>query len=301
MYFAMFASRGARSASSFHFRDLPLEGTACVPTATRSIPQAVFDLDAGPVTITLPDAGNRFMSMLIIDEDHYALEVDYGAGRTHFRRENVDTRYVFARRSDAGRPRRPSGHGGGPQAPGCDRVEQPGGPGKLELPNWDKAARTRCATHSWCSTRPSRSDKSRGRKDEVDPVRHLIGTASAWGLNPDKDAIYLNITPAKNDGATIYRLEVPGEVPVDRVLVGHRLRRHRPLPDERPQRLLVEQHHCEEGRRTAPSMSNLAAATEVVPNCLPTMPGWNYMVRLYRPRAAILNGSWKFPEARPAT
>ena len=37
-----------------------------------------------------------------------------------------------------------------------------------------------------------------------------------------------------------------------------------------------------------------------VPNCLVTMPGWNYTVRLYRPRAEILDGSWKFPEARPA-
>jgi hypothetical protein len=36
-----------------------------------------------------------------------------------------------------------------------------------------------------------------------------------------------------------------------------------------------------------------------VQNCLPTMPGWNYTVRLYRPRAEILSGSWKFPEAQP--
>ena len=35
------------------------------------------------------------------------------------------------------------------------------------------------------------------------------------------------------------------------------------------------------------------------PNCLPTMNGWNYMVRLYRPRPEILNGTWKFPEAQP--
>lgn len=34
------------------------------------------------------------------------------------------------------------------------------------------------------------------------------------------------------------------------------------------------------------------------PNCLPIMKGWNYMVRLYRPRAEILDGTWKFPEAR---
>jgi hypothetical protein len=29
------------------------------------------------------------------------------------------------------------------------------------------------------------------------------------------------------------------------------------------------------------------------------MGGWNYMVRLYRPRSEILNGTWKFPEAQP--
>ena len=31
------------------------------------------------------------------------------------------------------------------------------------------------------------------------------------------------------------------------------------------------------------------------------MKGWNYMVRLYRPRAEILNGTWKFPEAQPSS
>lgn len=33
-----------------------------------------------------------------------------------------------------------------------------------------------------------------------------------------------------------------------------------------------------------------------IPNCLPTMNGWNYMVRVYRPHVEILNGTWKFPE-----
>ncbi|MGA8477764.1 MAG: hypothetical protein WB696_07385 [Chthoniobacterales bacterium] len=35
------------------------------------------------------------------------------------------------------------------------------------------------------------------------------------------------------------------------------------------------------------------------PHCLPIMKGWNYMVRLYRPRAEILNGAWTFPQAQP--
>jgi hypothetical protein len=37
-----------------------------------------------------------------------------------------------------------------------------------------------------------------------------------------------------------------------------------------------------------------------VENYLPTPPGWNYLVRLYRPRPEILDGSWTFPEAQPA-
>jgi hypothetical protein len=35
-----------------------------------------------------------------------------------------------------------------------------------------------------------------------------------------------------------------------------------------------------------------------IANCLPTLAGWNYMVRLYRPRDEILSGKWKFPEAK---
>ena len=36
-----------------------------------------------------------------------------------------------------------------------------------------------------------------------------------------------------------------------------------------------------------------------IPNCLPIMKGWNYTVRLYRPHAEILEGSWTFPEPQP--
>ena len=31
------------------------------------------------------------------------------------------------------------------------------------------------------------------------------------------------------------------------------------------------------------------------PNLIPIMDGWNYTVRLYRPRAEVLDGSWTFP------
>jgi hypothetical protein len=55
----------------------------------------VFDLDAGPVTITLPDPGQRFMSMIVIDQDQYTLAVYYGAGSHTFTRQQVGTRYLM--------------------------------------------------------------------------------------------------------------------------------------------------------------------------------------------------------------
>ena len=41
--------------------------------------------------------------------------------------------------------------------------------------------------------------------------------------------------------------------------------------------------------------------TDAVPNCLPITPGWSYLVRMYRPRKAILDKTWSFPEAKPAS
>lgn len=36
-----------------------------------------------------------------------------------------------------------------------------------------------------------------------------------------------------------------------------------------------------------------------VPNCLPTMNGWNYTLRLYRPHAEVLNAKWVAPQPQP--
>ncbi len=78
------------------------------------------------------------------------------------------------------------------------------GAAKFELPNWDAASqkKVRDALLVLGSTMPD-FKKSFGTKDQVDPVRHLVATAAAWGGNPDKDATYLNITPANNDGNTV--------------------------------------------------------------------------------------------------
>jgi hypothetical protein len=56
-----------------HIRELtPLDKQLVVRSNRDTLYSAgVFDLDGGPVTISLPDAGGRFMSMQVITEDHY--------------------------------------------------------------------------------------------------------------------------------------------------------------------------------------------------------------------------------------
>ncbi len=38
---------------------------------------AVIDLGGGPVTVTMPEAGERFMSLQVINQDHYTVNVSY--------------------------------------------------------------------------------------------------------------------------------------------------------------------------------------------------------------------------------
>ena len=56
-----------------HIRELtPLDNQLVVRSnRDRLYSAGVFDLDAGPITISLPDPGGRFMSMQVITEDQY--------------------------------------------------------------------------------------------------------------------------------------------------------------------------------------------------------------------------------------
>ena len=132
------------------------------------------------------------------------------------------------------------------------------------------------------------------RRIEVDPIQHFISAATTWGGNPRKDAIYLNFTPPKNDGNTIYKLNVK-DVPVDGFWSIS---------------LYNADGYFQKNELNAYSLNNITAKKSAdgsvtiqfggcdgkVANCLPIMKGWNYTVRLYRPRAEILNSKWKFPQ-----
>lgn len=260
---------------------------------------AVFDLDAGPVTITLPDAGKRFMSLQLINEDEYSPPAIYKAGKHLFTRKEVGTRYLLVGIRTLVDPLDPSDMDEAHALQDAIKVEQKNR-GKFVLSPWDPLSqkKVRDALLVLGATLPD-TKRAFGTKDQVDPVRHLITAASAWGGNPEKDALYLNVTPTRNDGETIYKLNVK-DVPVDGFWSVS---------------LYNAQGYYEKNQYDAYTLNNLTAKKGTdgsvaiqfggcdgkIPNCLPTMRGWNYMVRLYRPRAEILEGKWTFREAKPAS
>lgn len=260
---------------------------------------AVFDLDSGPATITLPDAGERFMSLQVINEDQYSPKVSYRGSITLDRKE-IGTRYVLtAVRTLLLAPDDPNDVAEVCRLQDAIKVEQPGGPGKFEVPNWDLESqkKVREALLTLGATLPD-SKNMFGTKDQVDPVRFLIGSAMAWGGNPEKEATYINVTPIKNDGKIVHKLTVKGDVPVDGFWSIS---------------LYNAEGYFQKNDQNAYSINNLTAKKDAdgsisvqfggcdgkAANCLPIIPGWNYIARLYRPRKAILEGTWTFPEAQP--
>jgi hypothetical protein len=260
---------------------------------------AVFDLDAGPVTLTLPDPGKRFLSMQVIDEDEYTSEVAYGAGVHTLSKGEIGTRYIVVAVRILVDPNDPKDVEAVRALQDAIRVSQPGGPGAFKIPNWDASSqiKVREALLDLAATVPDTKGMF-GPRGKVDPVRRLIGSAAAWGGNPEEDALYLNVTPAHNDGKTVYKLTVK-DVPVDGFWSIS---------------VYDDQGHFVANPQNAYSLNSITAkpgddgsfavqfggCDGKIVNCLPTPPGWNYLVRLYRPRSEILNRAWTFPEAETA-
>lgn len=254
----------------------------------------VLDLDAGTATVTLPDAGDRFMSIMAVNQDHYVKSVAYGGGRYNFTRRKAGTRYLLVGVRTLVNPTDHRDLDEVHRLQDAMTIEQEGGPGRFEMPHWDPVSqkKVRDALLALGSTVPDFSH-SFGAEGDVDPVRHLIATATGWGGNPDKDAFYLNVTPPKNDGVTKYRLTV-GEVPVDAFWSISLYNAKGYFVANKLNAYSLNSITAKQGDDGAVTVQ-FGGCDGRVANCLPIMPGWNYTVRLYRPRPEILDGTWTFP------
>ena len=254
---------------------------------------AVFDLTT-PVTVTMPETGGRFQTLRAISQDHYIVSDTYGPGTHTFTRENVGTRYLYLAVRTLVDPGDPEDLKIAHELQDRIKWEQAAA-GKLELPDWDEEqlSKVRNAILGLAPFVPD-SAKMFGARDEVDPVRHLVGTAGGWAGGPQSSAYYINVTPDENTGDAAYVLKVR-DVPVDgfwsiTVYNGD--------------------GYMEKSPANAVSMNNITGTKEAdgayivhfggdekASNHLAIFPGWNYTVRLYRAREEILDGQWVFPTA----
>jgi hypothetical protein len=284
-------------------------GRELAPPAQQGIPRpnrdtlysfAIVDLGAGPVTITLPDAGKRYMGMQVVNQDQYTPATYYGAGTHTLTREVIGTRYAiavvrflvdFSNNEDVRQVH---------ALQDAIKFNQER-PGTFEIPHWDEASLKEIkAALLQLGTTVSDTRRMFGANEhQVDPVKHLIGSAMLWGGNPEKDALYLPITPVRDDGKTVYKLTV-GDVPVDgfwSLTVYNSEGYLQPNPDNV---YSVNSITAKEGPDGSVTIQ-FGGCDGKVPNCLPITQGWNYTVRLFLPRREILDGTWRFAEAQPVS
>ena len=255
---------------------------------------AIVDISEG-ATLTLPDAGDRYQSVMVVNNDHYINDVLHAAGDHDLTVDRYDTDYVLVAVRTLVDPNDPADldavHALQDHVTLQARSARP-----FVMPDYDTASfdTTRDAVLTLARS-VNAFDHAFGRKDDVDPIRHLLGTASGWGGLPEQEAFYVNVDPGFPMGE--YKLTVR-DVPVDGFWSIS---------------VYNAEGYFQPNDRNAYSVNNLTATPnqdgsitvhfggcdDDRPNCLPIMDGWNYAVRLYRPRPEILNGSWTFPTAEP--
>lgn len=252
---------------------------------------AVVDATAG-ATLTLPEHGDRYLSAMVVNEDHYIDAVFHDPGDYEITAERFGTPYVVVAVRTLVDPADPDDIAAVAAIQDAISLATGDGATPFESPEYDTASldETRDALLALARNLTG-FDRTFGAKHEVDPVRHLIGTAAGWGGLPSSEASYLGVDPRLPVGT--YELTV-ADVPVDGFWSIS---------------VYNAKGFFEPNERGAYTVNNITGVRNAdgsttvrfgdypadVPNAIPITEGWNYLVRLYRPRAEIADGSWTFP------
>jgi hypothetical protein len=251
---------------------------------------AVVDISEG-ATVSIPDGGGRYASVMVVNQDHYINRVLHEPGDHQLTVQEFDTPCVIVGVRVLVDP------GDADDVAAVNALQNrfkldANSSRPFEAPDYDagsldatRKALLELAKHA------GGFDHAFGSKTDVDPVRHLLGAAAGWGGLPDQEASYVSVEPGKPVGE--YKLTVK-DVPVDGFWSIS---------------VYNADGFFEPNDRNAYSVNNLTATPnddgsvtvhfggcdDDRSNCLPIMEGWNYTVRLYRPRPEVLDGSWSFP------
>jgi|GEM_PF-100566 len=257
----------------------------------------VFDLDAGVVTVVLPESKGRYISLQVISEDHDTVRVFTESGRYELSREMVGTRYVFLNIRIAVNALDQKDLTEAHALQDAITVEQKNR-GTFAIPSWDEASLVQ-VRHEFVAQADSFTDSTNmfGSQGETDELKHKIGTAIGWGGLPSTSAMYVYMYPKENTGVVPYQLTLQ-DVPVDAfwsvTVYG---------PDgyfiTNTQSAYAIQSQTAFQNRNGSITIQFGECESDVPNCLPIEAGWSYTIRFYEPRPELLSGSWNVPIAVP--
>jgi hypothetical protein len=250
----------------------------------------VFDLTS-PLTITLPETDGRYQSLMVVNQDH-SLAAAYSPTTVTLTEDKVGTRFALLTIRTFMDPNDEKDMKAAHRLQDAVKVEQ-ADIGKFEVPDWKKEEVEKMrGTINVVGSTVTDSSKFFGKKEELDPVYWMLGAALGWGGLPAEAATYVNVFPETNDGKTPYTLTVK-DVPVDAFWSVT-------LYDEKGWMPVNEYNAYSFNNVTAKkdkdgSITIRFGGDPKADNFLPIVDGWNYIVRLYRPKKEILDGSWVFP------
>lgn len=294
----MFAAIGAQAGGTgrwLHNRTpTPLDNQPVIRQNRDTLYSTVlFDASQG-ATLTIPDAGDRYLSVMVVTEEHHVPVVLHDPGEHRLHADDLGSRFVLLAARILVDPD-DEADVAAVNALQDGLALEAASAEPYVMPDWDEA--------SLAETRQALLTLARGlggfagafgRREDVDPVRHLLGTAAGWGGLPESEAFYMNVEPRLPVGE--YVLTV-GDVPVDAFWSVTIYNADGYLEDAGG---LVSVNSVTADRNPDGTVTlSFGGPDDGRPNRLGIMDGWNYIVRLYRPRPAVVDGTWTFPQARP--
>ena len=257
---------------------------------------AVVDLADG-ATLTLPDAADRYLSAMVVNQGHYINAVFHDAGSHALFQSELGSRHVLV----AVRILVDSADQGDIADVNLLQDQlgiSAGSADPPSSPDFDQESLT--ATRQallQLAAGLGGLDHAFGRREAVDPVRHLIATAAGWGGLPESEAYYINVSPELPVGE--YRVDVPATVPVDGFWS---ISVYNADGFFQPSDGAVSVNNLTAVKNRDGSITvHFGGPPDGRPNRLPITEGWNFLIRLYRPRPEVLDGSWTFPAPEPTS
>ncbi|WP_370209654.1 MULTISPECIES: DUF1214 domain-containing protein [Salipiger] len=248
-----------------------------------------------PATIVLPDPDDRFQSLECVSEEHSIPPTVYGPGFFEYTREMMGTRYAFCIIRTFADPNDPDDIAAAHALQDQVGLEQ-ANPGEFSIPNWDQDSLTslRENLQSVAQTRASTSGYF-GIKENLNQLYWILGAAAGWGGNPEEAAIYALGSVENNDGNTPYVLTVPSDVPVDAFwsVTLYDAKGYLPKNESGVYSFNSVTATPNDDRSFTVTFGGDG------PNNFELVEGWNYAVRMYRPKQELIEGRWRFPEAVP--